>query len=69
LIVQADERLDADVAITADEAEAYAAQALGLLQRDLGGGDFRREYQRSLQETPEIVVAHAAVVRLAAPEK
>jgi hypothetical protein len=69
LIVQADERLDADQPITTDQAEAYAAQTLGVLQRELGGADFRREYQRSLQETPEIVVAHAAVVRLAVPEK
>ncbi len=69
LIVQADERLDTDQAITTTEADAYATQVLGLLQRDLGGPDFRREYHRSLQETPEIVLAHAAVLRLAAKER
>jgi hypothetical protein len=39
------------------------------LQQELGGADFRREYQRSLQETPEVVVAHATVVRLSARER
>jgi hypothetical protein len=69
LVVQADERLADDRPIAAGEADAYAAQATGLLQQELGGADFRREYQRSLQETPEVVVAHATVVRLAAREK
>ena len=69
LIVQADERLADDRPVRTDEADAYAADALGLLQQDQGGGDFRREYHRSLQETPEVVMAHAAVVNLAAKEK
>lgn len=66
LIVRADERLADDRPVAIDEAESYAAQTLGLLQQDLGGPDFRREYQRSLQETPDVVVAHAAVVRITA---
>jgi len=66
LIVQGDERLADDRPVKPDEAEGFAAQALGLLQQDLGGAEFRREYQRSLQEAPEVVVAHARVVRLAA---
>jgi hypothetical protein len=67
LIVQADERLaDEDRAVTPDEAEGYAAQALELLQQDLGGAEFRREYHRSLQELPDVVVAHAQIVKLAA---
>jgi hypothetical protein len=65
MIVQADERLSDDRAVTPGEAEAYAAQALELLQQDLGGEDFRREYHRSLQELPDAVVAHAQVVKLA----
>ena len=66
LIVQADERLSEDRPVSVEEAEAYASQALGLLQQDLGGADFRREYHRSLQEQPDVVVAHANVVKLAA---
>jgi hypothetical protein len=66
LIVQADERLSEDRPVSVEEAEAYASQALGLLQQDLGGADFRREYHRSLQEHPDVVVAHANVVKLSA---
>ena len=65
LIVQADERLADDRPVQPDEAEAYAAQAVGLLQQGAGSADFRREYHRSLQELPEVVVAHARVVKLA----
>ena len=66
LIVQADERLaDEDRAVSPDEAEGYASQVLELLQQDLGGADFRREYHRSLQELPDVVVAHAQIVKLA----
>jgi hypothetical protein len=66
LIVQADERLAEDRPVQVDEAEAYAAQAMGLLQNDGGNADFRREYHRSLQEVPDVVVVHAKVVALAA---
>jgi hypothetical protein len=69
LIVQGDERLAEDRPIAPDEAEAYAAQSISLLQQDAGGADFRREYNRSLQEQPDIVVAHSAVIKLAAPKK
>lgn len=65
LIVEADERLSDDRPVTPDEAEAYAAEALGLLQQELGGADFKLEYHRSLQELPDAVVAHARIVKLA----
>ena len=66
LIVQADERLSDDRAVSVDEADSYAGEVLGLLQQEIGGPDFRREYHRSLQELPDAVVAHAKVVKLAA---
>jgi hypothetical protein len=66
LIVQADERLaDDEHPVTPEETEGYAAQVLELLQQDLGGPDFHREYRRSLQELPDAVVAHAQIVKLA----
>ncbi len=65
LIVQADERLSDDRPVSADEADGYAAEVLGLLQQEGGGPDFRREYHRSLQELPDAVVAHAKVLKLA----
>jgi hypothetical protein len=64
LIVQADERLSDDRGVTPDDAEAYGAEVLSLLQQEGGGPDFRREYHRSLQELPDVVVAHARVVKL-----
>lgn len=65
LIVRADERLADDKPIRMEETDAYAAQVLALLQQDGGGGAFRDAYQRSLQEIPEIVIAHARVIALA----
>lgn len=65
LIVQGDERLAEDRPIAPEEAEAYAAQSIALLKQEAGGADFRREYHRSLQEQPDIVVAHSAVIKLA----
>jgi len=64
LIVQADERLADDAPVRMDETDTYAAQVLALLQQDGGGALFREEYQRSLQDVPDIVVAHARVVSL-----
>ena len=66
LIVHGDERLAEDRPITPVEGEAYAAQTTALLKQDAAGADFRREYNRSLQEQPDIVVAHSAVIKLAA---
>jgi hypothetical protein len=66
LVVQADERLADERPLSADETDAYAAQVLALLQQEGGGEDFRREYHRSLQELPDVVIAHSTVVKLAA---
>jgi hypothetical protein len=69
LIVQADERLSDDRPVSPDEADAYASEVLALLQQDNTGSDFRREYHRSLQELPDVVVAHAKIVKLAGKGK
>jgi hypothetical protein len=58
LIVQMDERLAADEPVQPADAEAFRDQIRGLLQRDLGGPQFREEYQRVLQASPDVVVAH-----------
>ena len=64
VIVQMDERLADRTPFTAEEANAFAERVRTLLMRDSGDPKFRAEYHRSLQETPEIVVAHGRVVRL-----
>lgn len=63
LIVQADERLAADAPVRSADVEAFREETRGLLQRDLGGALFRERYQRALQASPDVVIAHG---RLAA---
>jgi hypothetical protein len=63
LIVQADERLAADEPIRPADVDAFRDEIRGLLQRDSGGATFRGRYQRALQASPEVVIAHG---RLAA---
>jgi hypothetical protein len=63
LIVQADERLAAEEPIRPTDVDAFRDEIRGLLQRDLGGATFRDRYQRALQASPEVVIAHG---RLAA---
>ena len=64
LIVQADERLADDRPIQMDQVESFATQVQQLLQQDLGDPQFRDEYRRSLQELPDVVIAHARVMSL-----
>jgi hypothetical protein len=64
LVVQMDELLDADEA-TEREAGALVALARELLTFDENGeGGLGERYRAALQRAPEVVVAHAAVVRL-----
>jgi hypothetical protein len=63
LIVQADERLAAEEPVRPEDVEAFRDETRGLLQRDLGGAAFREKYQRILQASPDVVIAHG---RLAA---
>jgi len=50
LVVQADEKLDGDDGVTAADVAAFATQVRQLMQGS--------EYERSLQEAPEVVMAH-----------
>jgi hypothetical protein len=62
LIVRADERLAADEPIRVADVEAFRDETRGLLQRDLGGAVFRERYQRALQASPDVVIAHGRLV-------
>ena len=66
LIVQMDERLSEDKPMQAIDVEAFVDRLRGLLQRDDGDEAFRREYHRSLQEAPDVVMEHARVTKLLA---
>lgn len=63
LIVQMDERLSDDTPMQAIHVEAFVDRIHSLLRRDDGDESFRREYHRALQEAPDVVMAHAAVVK------
>ena len=56
---------EADVAAEADDPEerdAWLAAVRALLTPDPEGADFQRRYAERLQESPGVVVAHAAVL-------
>jgi hypothetical protein len=66
LIVQMDERLSDEKPMEAIDVEAFVDRLRGLLQRDDGDEAFRREYHRSLQDAPDVVMEHARVTKLLA---
>ena len=65
LIVQIDELLADDEAAAAADAEALLAHMRALVRADEHGEAFHREYHRALQDSPDIVMAHAAWKRAA----
>jgi hypothetical protein len=62
VIVQMDEKLAEEGTIDVMESEAFVDRVRHLLQGD-GHDRFRDEYRRTLQESPEVVMAHAEVAR------
>jgi len=64
LIVQIDERLDSEEPLTAADAKALRDEARGLLAPGDSGAEFHRNYSRTLQENPDVVMMHAAVIKL-----
>jgi hypothetical protein len=68
MIVQMDERLSDDRPMEVIDVEAFVDRIRGLLQRNDGDEPFHTQYHRSLQETPDVVVAHAKVTKLLADE-
>jgi hypothetical protein len=65
LIVQIDERLDdKDEPITSDDTKKIVAEARRLLTANEGGEEFQRNYNRALQEQPDVVIAQSRVARL-----
>lgn len=68
LIVSLDEALDLTKSATSEDAAqveaAYLADAKKLLVVNAEGSDFERHYAAALQEAPEVVLEHGALVRL-----
>jgi hypothetical protein len=67
LIVQIDEALDAGERASEATAGALIQQSRLLLTPNEAGPEFQRKYYASVQESPEVVLAHAEFARLLGP--
>ena len=65
LVVQLDELLVSDEPGAEVDADTIMAHVRTLLRPDENGGEFQRNYHRALQDSPEVVLAHAQWKRLA----
>jgi hypothetical protein len=65
LVVQIDELLVSDEPGAEVDADTIMNHARTLLRADEQGADFQRQYHRALQDSPEVVLAHAQWKRLA----
>jgi hypothetical protein len=63
LVVRIDEMLDAKEPLKESDAVAVIDQARVLLSPSETGSGFQKKYFSSLQESPEVVLAHADVVK------
>jgi hypothetical protein len=64
LVVAIDERMDAEEPATESEVEQFVRQARALLTPAEEGRGFEKRYFEALQRDPDVVLAHAATVRL-----
>ena len=69
LIVQIDEALDGRETPSEATANALIQQSRLLLTPNEGGPEFQRKYFASVQESPEVVLAHAEFARLLGPSR
>jgi hypothetical protein len=71
LIVAMDEALDAKEPLTSARVDALARQSARLLVASESGSgtEFSRHYYEALQRDPDVVFAHAEVVKLRRPPK
>lgn len=67
LIVQIDELLDAREPSTESAAAAMIEQARMLLTPNEAGPEFQEKYFLSVQESPEVVLAHAEFAKILGP--
>jgi hypothetical protein len=69
LVVSMDEALDEKEPLTAEKADALLKQSSALLIASEAGEGFSRQYFEALQRDPDVVFAHADVVKLFNPKK
>lgn len=63
LVVQIDEMLDADEPASAEDMINLVASAHEVFTES-GDQDFQRKYHAALQQEPEVVMAHSALMML-----
>lgn len=66
LIVQIDERLDADEPMSGEEAAVLLNQVRSLLKPSESGEGLEKKYYDALQREPEIILMHAQISKLLA---
>lgn len=67
LIVQIDETLDtrdSETPATEEDAKALVSRAKGLLAPSESGSEFQKNYFLALQQSPDVVLLHAELMRL-----
>jgi hypothetical protein len=69
LIVAMDEALDAEEPLTPDKVDALVRQSDLLLVVQESSDGFSGHYYQALQRDPDVVLAHAEVVKLRGPRK
>jgi hypothetical protein len=69
LIVQIDEALDGREPTAEAAANALIQQSRLLLTPNEAGPEFQRKYYASVQESPEVVLAHAEFARVLGPSR
>lgn len=63
-IVEIDEKIDdKKEPMTSAEAAAFLKEARMMLSADQVGSDFQRNYHWALQESPDVVIAHGALLK------
>lgn len=64
LIVRMDTLLAEEGTLDSDEVDALIEQARRHLRPDAAGSEFARLYDRAIQESPDVVLAHGAALSL-----
>ena len=67
MVAAIDERMDAEEPLTTSDLQHAREQAHALLRASEEGDGFGRSYFESLQREPDVVLAHAAVMKLLRP--
>ena len=64
MVASIDERMDEEEPLTRADVQEVKARATALLRASEEGDGFGRSYFESLQREPDVVLAHAAVMKL-----